>query len=271
MKFIIFSIVLGTGIIIGFITRGLYTPASPETEAVTSQQLISDEISSPFTGIAESQITDEHETEINSLRQQITKLEQELEAQQQDESADSEKSPQHTRLTETQIKQALIKIGITESMADEILNRQSQHEYQLLTLHDQAKREGYLNSSRYYKQRRELMQQAPSLQNAIGTDAYDRFLYQTEQNNRVVVSSVMQNSPADQLGVQNGDIILKYATEKILSWRELRELTGQGVAGEYVNLNILRNEQLLNILVPRGPLGVKLETTRLDPETEYNY
>ena len=271
MKFITFSILLGTGIIIGFITRGLYTPASSKTEVTSSQQFTGNEIPSPLAGMENSQSSDEHEAEIKALHQQIAILQQELEAQQQDEPEPPDKAPQHTRLTETQIKQALIQIGITESMADDILNRQSQHEYQLLALHDQAKREGYLNSSRYYKQRRELMQQAPSMQSAIGTDAYDRFLFQTEQNNRVVVSSVMQNSPADQLGVQTGDIILRYANKKILSWRELRELTGQGVAGEYVNLNILRNEQLLNILVPRGPLGVKLETTRLDPETEYHY
>ena len=75
----------------------------------------------------------------------------------------------------------------------------------------------------------------------------------------------------DQLGVQKSDIVLIYANEKVLSWKDLRELTSKGVYGEYVNLNILRNQQLINILVPRGPLGVRLGTTVLDPELEYNY
>ena len=105
----------------------------------------------------------------------------------------------------------------------------------------------------------------------LDDDIYDKYLFSTEQNNRVVVTSVMTGSPAEQMGVLKDDIIMSYANQKILNWHDLRRLTSEGESGEYVNLLVLRNEQLINILVPRGPLGVKLTSTALNPETEYNY
>ena len=156
-------------------------------------------------------------------------------------------------------------------IAEDIINRMSQHEFLLLELQNHAKREGRLNSSSYFNERRKLMQTIPSVRKAIGNDAYDRYLFQTSQNNRLTVKTVMTGSPARKLGLQNGDIILTYANEKVLTWRDLRELTSEGIVGEYVNLNILRDGKLQNILIPRGPLGVTLGKAILDPQTEYNY
>ena len=160
---------------------------------------------------------------------------------------------------------------MTETIAEDIINRMSQHKFLLLELQNHAKREGRLNSSSYFKERRRLMDTVPSLQKAIGNDAYDRYLYETSQNNRVIVKTVMKSSPAEKLRLQNGDIILAYANEKVLTWRDLRDLTAEGIVGEYVNLNILREVKLQNILIPRGPLGVTLGTAILDPQAEYNY
>ena len=262
---------LVTGIIIGFVTKGFYSTVNHTSEATSITQSINLHKANPYSSITAPQDHSDQESEIRILREEITMLEEELAAQRQTIHVELPKASQKTQLTNQQIKQVLLKIGITDGIAEDILNRLSQHEYQLLALHDQAKREGYDKTPRYYKERRELIKSAPSLQNAIGNTAFDQYLYQTEQNNRVRVIGVMQNSPAMQLGVQTGDIILSYANEPVLSWRELRKLTEQGLAGEYVNLNILRNEQLLNILVPRGPIGVRLEATRLDPLKKYNY
>ena len=266
-KFLQFLIVLCIGLVTGyFIADEDNTPVPIVTRADQKIETADDPLAE-----LDQQYQQAIETEVNELRQRVAMLEQQLVEQQQADSLISEDDSEDSSPAEKLTVENLLKVGVMEMLAQDIIDRMSQHEFRLLDLHDRAKREGYLNSPRYRKERRELMAAAPSLRTAIGNDDYDRYLYTTGQNNRVTVVSAMSNSPADQYGVQKGDIVLSYANEKVLSWRDLRELTSKGVYGEYVNLNVLRNDQLINILVPRGPLGVKLGTTILDPETEYNY
>jgi len=81
----------------------------------------------------------------------------------------------------------------------------------------------------------------------------------------------MNGYHAEHVGIQNGDMILSYASKKVLTGRGLQELTAEGIVGEYVNLNILRDGKLQNIQIPRGPLGVTLGKAILNQQTEYNY
>ena len=265
-KLVQFSLVLSMGIVIGYFLDS----DKPVTKVVYSEQKTGIDDSNALSGIKNQQ-QNNLEIEAEELRNRVASLEQQLILQQQTDDLIQDDDSQDDAPTEKLTVENLLKVGVTEMIAQDIIDRMSQHDFRLLDLHDRAKREGYLNSPRYHKERRELMATAPSLRSTIGNDSYDHYLYTTGQKNRVVVTSVMSDSPADQLGVQKGDVVLSYANEKVLGWRDLRELTSKGVYGEYVNLNILRNEQLINILVPRGPLGVRLGTTVLDPELEYNY
>ena len=275
MKFVQFSFVLSLGIIIGLFVQEYHTlrnsDPDPKTETSDTTQTINNDDTNPPAIITDKQYPHKLETDVKALRKKVAFLEQTLKEQQQTNKLNSKDESDDNKPVEKLSKEVLIQIGVTESIAEEILSRLSQFEYGLLELHDRAEREGYLNSSRYSRERNKLMLNAPSLQKELGKDNYDNYLYKTEQNNRVSISTVMMNSPAEQLGVKSGDIILNYANEKILSWQELRKLTRNGVYGEYVNLNILRDGKMLNILVPRGPLGVQLKATKLDPLVEYNY
>ncbi|MCW9023401.1 MAG: PDZ domain-containing protein [Gammaproteobacteria bacterium] len=270
MKLFQIIIVLALGISIGYFIQ--WNNSSQLQEVKTnSEQDFNTEPHNPFTVISDQQYQRQLEDEIKDLREQLQELEKELTVLEKADGPTIDETEPKTAPGEKLTKEILIQVGVEEGIAEDILSRLSQHEYQLLEHHDRAKREGYLNSSRFAKERRELMKNAPSLREAIGTDAYDRYLYETEQYNRVTVTTVMQGSPASRLGVLKGDVILNYANEKVLTWRELRELTGKGEYGEYVNLNILRDGQQMNILIPRGPLGVKLGATTIDPQAEYNY
>ena len=257
------------GIIIGLLARWDNDPPRPE---VTGSVQKADTVEvAPFAIIENQQYQQELEVEVTELHERISVLEQELAEQQRIDKPAPTDTPSKTVPAKKLTLENLLKASVTETIAEDTINRMSQHEFLLLELHNQAKREGRLNSSRYFKERRKLLDTAPSLRNAIGNDAYDRYLYETSQNNRVIVKTVMKGSPAEQLGVLNGDIILSYANEKVLTWQDLRELTAEGIVGEYVDLNILRDGQLQNILIPRGPLGVTLGTTTLDPQAVYNY
>jgi membrane-associated protease RseP (regulator of RpoE activity) len=159
----------------------------------------------------------------------------------------------------------LVKAGITEMLADDIIRRKNEIDLQTLELRDRAVREGFLGTSRYTRELNALLERDVSLRDEIGDTAYDRYLYASGQANRVNVASVMQGSPADQAGIQSGDLILNYGDRQMFNWNELQDATTRGERGEYVNVAVLRNGQLYNFWVPRGPLGVRLGSKRVQP------
>ena len=75
----------------------------------------------------------------------------------------------------------------------------------------------------------------------------------------------MMGSPAEMSGMNDGDMILNYDDKRMFSWSELQDATSRGERGEYVNVTVLRNGQLVNLWVPRGPLGIRLGTARVKP------
>lgn len=159
----------------------------------------------------------------------------------------------------------LVSAGVEEAIAADIVRRKNEIDLQTLELRDRAIREDYLGTSRYSSELNTLLEQDVSLRNEIGNDAYDRYLYTTGQNNRVNIASVMQGSTADRAGLKSGDVILNYADTQLFRWNELQEATTRGVRDEYVNVTVMRDGQIINLWLPRGPLGVRLSSTRLQP------
>lgn len=159
----------------------------------------------------------------------------------------------------------LIKAGIDSVLAADIVRRKNEFELKLLELRDRASREGYLGNGQYQRELNALMTQNVVLRDEIGDDAYDQYLYATGQHNRVKIASVMMGSPAEQAGLRTGDMIISYNDRPMFGWSELQGATTQGERGEYVNVTVIRNGQLMNMWVPRGPLGVRLGTVRVRP------
>lgn len=160
---------------------------------------------------------------------------------------------------------SLIKAGINEELAADIVRRRNEYDMKTLELRDRASREGYLNTGRFSRELNELREQDTSLRDEIGDDYYDSYLYVNEQTNRVSVVSVMMGSPAEMSGIKDNDMILYYDDRRIFNWSELQDATSLGERGEYVNVTVLRNGQQLNLSVPRGPLGIRLGSARQKP------
>ncbi|HEY9051110.1 MAG TPA: PDZ domain-containing protein [Gammaproteobacteria bacterium] len=260
---------------------GGYLATMTDNEADSTRSQMSDENSrnhdqfslNPFT----TTTTDKNnihklEQEISRLRTRLDELESKLDVTQSLNMSDTEATPEQTETITNPVrsdpltKENLVNAGVNEGLAAEIIRRKSELEYKQLELRDRAIRENYMNTPRYFQQLRELNANATSLRDDIGSEAYDRYLYAAGQNNRVVVSSVMSSSPAEQSGLQKGDIILRYDNEKIFNWNEIRQATGQGNRNEYITIDIIRDGQLMNMVLPRGPLGVKLDSTRSNPD-----
>ncbi len=103
------------------------------------------------------------------------------------------------------------------------------------------------------------------MRDRLGEAGYDRFLYATGVPNRVVIRSVMEGSPAQQAGLRGGDLLLSYDRARVFSWSDLRAGIMEGDANELVSVEVERDDQRLEILLPRGPLGVRLNTARVAP------
>lgn len=160
----------------------------------------------------------------------------------------------------------LINAGVEQDLAADIVRRANEIDLKLLELRDRASREGYFGTDRYAREVAALREQSPSLRDEIGDDRYDSYLFATRQNNRVRAVSVMMGSPAELAGMQDGDMILSYDNTRVFNWNELQTATALGERGEYVNVTVLRNGQLHNLWIPRGPLGIRLGTVRVKPQ-----
>jgi S1-C subfamily serine protease len=92
-------------------------------------------------------------------------------------------------------------------------------------------------------------------------------LYSTGHPNRVAVREVISGSAGDSAGLLRGDVIVRYGDQLVLSPGELRDATTQGRAGELVELEVQREGESapLRIFVPRGPIGITLAPTAVQP------
>lgn len=161
--------------------------------------------------------------------------------------------------------ESLVRAGIDEDLAADIVRRRNELDMKILELRDRASRDGYLDTERFARELDELRERDISLRDEIGDDFYDSYLFAMGRSNRVKVASVMMGSPAEMSGMKKGDLILNYDNRRMFDWNELQKATSRGERGEYVNLTVLRNGQLVNLWVPRGPLGIRLGTARVKP------
>jgi len=211
--------------------------------------------------------------QIIELEDRVTELESrmsEFELMMHDQS-DAIKTP-HEK-TEARVRymdrllttKALVKAGISEDRATDIVRRKNDLELRKLELHDRASREGYLGSKQYNSELSALLAEETSVREDLGDELYDQYLYANGRPNRVKAASVMLGSAAEQAGMLDGDIILTYGQNRLFESRELQNATSEGELGEFLSMDILRNGQLMSLWVPRGPLGIRLGAARVKP------
>jgi len=172
------------------------------------------------------------------------------------------KSPASVQTFRTSVE-ALIATGIPSGQAALIQSRLDEYDLKQLYLKDRASREGWLNTARYRKEQRQAQNAYRELRPELGDDVYDRMLYALGQSNRVVVRDIMQNSSAEQYGLQANDRVYEYDGQRVFTGQELNDLVTQGGdAGTLVLVRVQRGEQPLDFYLPRGPIGIRLATSR---------
>jgi hypothetical protein len=204
------------------------------------------------------------QAELAELRQRIALVEQRA-----PEPADEPESTgrQNRPATPAEQRDVLVRVGVAPEVADDIIWRRSQLSLARLELRDEATRNGWLRTDRYREELRKINEQRVSIEDEIGIDAYDRYLYETGQPNRVAVESVLPGSAGEESGLLPGDVIERYDATQVLDFNDLRDATSTGERGELVPVSVMRDGQRLELWVPRGPIGIGLDATRQDPSS----
>jgi hypothetical protein len=158
----------------------------------------------------------------------------------------------------------LLDHGLPEGEVARLRRIFDEQEMRRIELRHQAEREGWLNKRRYWD---EMVKFQLGLRGEIGDENYDLMLYATGKKNRVVMSEILPGSPAEDQGFEPGDVVVSYDGRRIFHGGGLRHATTEGERGEWVSIDVVRDDELLRLRAQRGPLGVKLVPGRKLPES----
>lgn len=95
-----------------------------------------------------------------------------------------------------------------------------------------------------------------ALREEIGGFEYEQYLAATGQSTKVSITQVIADSPAYDAGFQVGDEIIDYDGKRVFNMIELADKTRDGAAGGTVIVNVTRDGSPMQLVLPRGPLGV---------------
>lgn len=91
----------------------------------------------------------------------------------------------------------------------------------------------------------------------MGDAEFERYMRALGKPTAVGVHGMLSGSPAAEAGLQVGDEIVAYDGARVFNRTEVRELSRQGTPGEYVTIDVRRDGQMIQVVMPRGPLGIE--------------
>ena len=145
----------------------------------------------------------------------------------------------------------LIEAGFLPAEAEWILEREQQLQMESLQARYEAGRSG--DPSDFYRDR---FSTSSQMREELGDAGYERYLEANGRPTNVEISSVIGSSPAQSAGLQPGDEIVRYDGERVFSMTDINLASMQGEAGQNVVIDFVRDGVPMQIVMPRGPLGV---------------
>jgi hypothetical protein len=145
----------------------------------------------------------------------------------------------------------LVEAGFAPGQAEWILQRESQLQMEALQARYEAERTG--DAMNFFQSRNAA---SDAMRNELGDAEYERYLAATGRPTSIAVSAVLDSSPAQRAGLRPGDEITSYDGKRIFSMSDLTRQTMEGQPGEQVVVDILRDGVSMQMVVPRGPIGV---------------
>ncbi len=103
---------------------------------------------------------------------------------------------------------------------------------------------------------RERFSSGEALRQELGDENYERYLEANGRSTSVGVSSIIGSSPAQVAGLQPGDEIIRYDGSRVFSMNDITQATMTGEPGQNVVVDIMRDGLTMQVVMPRGPLGI---------------
>lgn len=95
-----------------------------------------------------------------------------------------------------------------------------------------------------------------TLRAELGDADYERYLQADGRPTAIPVRDVLASSPAESAGLEPGDEIVGYSGKRVFDMGELNALTLEGTPGESVVVEVRRDGQNIQLVMPRGPIGI---------------
>jgi hypothetical protein len=145
----------------------------------------------------------------------------------------------------------LVEAGFLPSQASMIVRRESELQMQSLQARYEAERSG--DPVDYWRSR---SASSETLRQELGDADYERYLTANDRSITISVSSVIDSWPGQAAGLQPGDEIVRYDGERVFSMTDLTRQTMAGTAGQNIVVDIMRDGNPMQIVMPRGPVGI---------------
>lgn len=145
----------------------------------------------------------------------------------------------------------LVSGGFSENRAKQILAIEDEIRMDLLQAEYEARRSG---SEQDYWDRASNYQ--GTMRERLGESDYEKYIVAQGGQASITVSDVIGTSPASRAGLKPGDRIVSYDGNRVYSMWELKNQAFEGDQGEDVIVDIERDGQRMQLVMPRGPLGI---------------
>ena len=145
----------------------------------------------------------------------------------------------------------LVEAGFPVGQAEWIVQREAELQMEMLQQRFEAMRGG--EESRFFGSG---FAPDSGLRADLGEVDYERYLTANGRSTSVGIGSVIPNSPAQVAGLQAGDQIIRYDGERVFSMMEVAGKIMRGEAEGNVIVDIERDGIPMQLVLPRGPLGV---------------
>lgn len=95
------------------------------------------------------------------------------------------------------------------------------------------------------------------MRSVLGDLDYERYLQAYGRPTTVGIGAVIESSPGQVAGLQAGDEIVRYDGQRVFSYSDVNNQQLQGEPGESIVVDILRDGVPMQIVMPRGPIGIQ--------------
>lgn len=147
---------------------------------------------------------------------------------------------------------ALVEAGFTLARAEWIVQRESELLVDSLQARFDAQRTGDMQAMFAAGNLAE-----STLREELGDAQYVQYLEANYRPTAVDVGRVLPSSAGHRAGLQSGDQIVSYDGQRVFSYSDLNNQTFSGEPGQSVVVDILRDGMPMQIVMPRGPIGVE--------------